>query len=55
MFLPRLIDEDMYRWVADESENKLGSSFPIMTTKSDVIHLLHALMMKRNGRSNGNK
>jgi len=40
---------------ADESENKLGTSFPIMTTKLDVTHLLHALMMKRNGRSNGNK
>ena len=38
----------------DESENNLGSLFPLMTIKANVTHLLHALMMKRNGRSNSN-
>ena len=52
LFLPCPIDEDMNRGVADELENILRSSFPIKTTKSDVTHLLHALMMKQ---SNGNK
>ena len=40
---------------ADESKNKLQSSLPIMMIKVGVTHLLHALMMKSNEWSNGNK
>ena len=39
----------------DESKNKLQSSLPIMMIKVGVTHLLHALMMKSNEWSNGNK
>lgn len=39
----------------DESKNNLGSSFSLMTIKASVIYLLHILMMKCNGWSNGNK
>ena len=41
--------------VADESKNNLGLSFPLMMIKASGMHLLHALMMKRNRWSNGNK
>lgn len=39
----------------DESKNNLGSSFSLMMIKASVIYLLHILMMKCNGWSNGNK
>ena len=55
MFLPCPIDANMNKGVANELENNLGSSLPLMTIKASVTHLLHALMMKRNGRSNNNK
>ena len=38
-----------------KSKNNLGLSFPLMTIKASVTHLLHVLMMKCNRRSNGNK
>ena len=55
MFLSCPTDEDMNRGVADESENNLGLSFPLMMIKASGTHLLNTLMMKRNRQSNGNK
>ena len=39
----------------DESKNKLESSLSIMMIKASVTYLLHVLMIKSNGQSNGNK
>ena len=41
--------------IFDESKNELESTFPIMTMLTSVIHLLRALMIRRNGWSNGKK
>ena len=40
---------------ADESKITWDHHSMLMTTKTSVTHLLHALITKRNGWSNGNK